>query len=328
MYNPDPAYNPSYPSPAYDPNYPPPYANPGSVPAVPQGYVAYPAGYPTTQPITVPAGYYQPSPYPNATSASVPPAYSTSPTDTGFRPTTVDQPPVATNSENVESNFGSSFSDKAIRRAFIRKVYLILLAQLLVTFGIVAIFVFVDGVKSYVHRAPGFYWASYAVFFVTYITLACCSNLRRQFPANIIILSLFTLSLSYMVATISSYYDTNVVLLAAGICAGVCLGITVLSIWSKFDITGCIGVICIFGLVVFFFGIATIFTYNYIMNTVYAALFGLLMMLFLAYDTQVIMGGRRYELSPEEYIFGALCLYVDIVYIFLILLMLLGGRSK
>lgn len=38
---------------------------------------------------------------------------------------------------------------------------------------------------------------------------------------------------------------------------------------------------------------------------------------YLAYDTQLIMGGREFELEPEEYIFGAMQLYVDVVFMFM-----------
>ncbi len=47
----------------------------------------------------------------------------------------------------------------------------------------------------------------------------------------------------------------------------------------------------------------------------------------MVYDTQMLMGGRKYELSPEEYVFGALQLYLDIVQLFLMILTL-AGRSK
>jgi len=42
----------------------------------------------------------------------------------------------------------------------------------------------------------------------------------------------------------------------------------------------------------------------------------------LVYDTQRVVGGknRRFQLSPEEYVAGALELYIDIVYLFMILL--------
>ena len=46
--------------------------------------------------------------------------------------------------------------------------------------------------------------------------------------------------------------------------------------------------------------------------------------LFLIYDTQLIAGGRKYELSLDDYVIGALILYVDIIVIFLELLKLFG----
>uniref|UniRef100_A0A183AWJ6 ABC2_membrane domain-containing protein n=1 Tax=Echinostoma caproni TaxID=27848 RepID=A0A183AWJ6_9TREM len=48
---------------------------------------------------------------------------------------------------------------------------------------------------------------------------------------------------------------------------------------------------------------------------------------YLAYDTQMIVGGRKHEMSPEEYIFGALQLYMDVVYLFLIILSLFGNKE-
>lgn len=49
---------------------------------------------------------------------------------------------------------------------------------------------------------------------------------------------------------------------------------------------------------------------------------------FLAVDCQLVMGREKYGLSPEEYIFAALILYLDIITIFLYLLILLGGSSN
>jgi hypothetical protein len=47
-------------------------------------------------------------------------------------------------SEGVDNNlsFGSSFGNKAIRAAFVRKVYAILMLQLLTTIGFIALFTF------------------------------------------------------------------------------------------------------------------------------------------------------------------------------------------
>lgn len=45
---------------------------------------------------------------------------------------------------------------------------------------------------------------------------------------------------------------------------------------------------------------------------------------FLAYDTQLVLGNRKNTISPEEYIYGALTIYTDIVYIFTFLLQIVG----
>ena len=50
-------------------------------------------------------------------------------------------------------------------------------------------------IRNYV-RSPGgqwVYWSSYAVFVVTYLALACCRNIGRRFPANMLLLSLLVI---------------------------------------------------------------------------------------------------------------------------------------
>lgn len=49
---------------------------------------------------------------------------------------------------------------------------------------------------------------------------------------------------------------------------------------------------------------------------------------FLAFDTQLLLGNKRYTLSPEEYIFATLSIYLDIIYLFSFLLQIFGqGRD-
>ncbi|XP_064595352.1 protein lifeguard 3-like isoform X2 [Liolophura sinensis] len=232
---------------------------------------------------------------------------------------------------NSEMGNMRSFSDKAIRHAFIRKVYLILLVQLSVTVGFVCLFLFQGSVKYWVQRNGWFYYVSYATFLVTYITLVCCPGVRRKYPGNFICLAVFTLAFSYMTGTIASFHDTMIVLYAAGITTAVCLSITLFAIQTKIDFTLCSGLIFALSMVLFFFGIACIIVYGVvgpdtarILQCVYGGLAALVFSLFLVYDTQMLVGGRKHELSPEEYIYGALQLYLDVVYLFLIILSLFG----
>ncbi|KFQ17422.1 Protein lifeguard 2, partial [Merops nubicus] len=138
-----------------------------------------------------------------------------------------------------------SWDDRNVRRVFIRKVYAILMVQLLVTVVIVAFFTFCEPVKGYIQTHSAWYWASYAVFFVTYLILACCSGPRRNthlvlfwvFP----ILSFFHQGVTWIISVL--YYNTKSVLLCLGITALVCLSVTIFSFQSKFDFTSYQGVL-------------------------------------------------------------------------------------
>ena len=54
--------------------------------------------------------------------------------------------------------------------------------------------------------------------------------------------------------------------------------------------------------------------------SVYSGLIALLFSAFLIYDTQQIMGGKKYQISPEEHVYASIQLYIDVVYIFLAIL--------
>jgi len=92
------------------------------------------------------------------------------------------------------------------------------------------------------------------------------------------------------------------------------------------------GVMFVVFFVVFIFGIAAIFvaifTGSKIMYLVYSGLMALVFMVYLAIDVQMVIGGKKYEISPEDYIFAAIQLFLDVVYIFWMLLSLIGGSSK
>ena len=61
----------------------------------------------------------------------------------------------------------------------------------------------------------------------------------------------------------------------------------------------------------------------------YGAAGALLFSFYIIYDTQIMMGGKhKYAISPEEYIFAALNLYLDVINLFLYILMIFGGSGK
>ena len=57
----------------------------------------------------------------------------------------------------------------------------------------------------------------------------------------------------------------------------------------------------------------------------YASAGAFIFMLYIIFDTQMLMGGHHsYALDPEEYVFAALSLYLDMVNLFIYILAIVG----
>jgi FtsH-binding integral membrane protein len=136
---------------------------------------------------------------------------------------------------------GNSFGDKAIRRAFIRKVYGILSIQLAVTAAFIALFIFHEGVKLYVERNEWVQWTTIGLLLASLIGMVCFESVRRKAPVNYIFLGVFTLCEGVMMGTISARYDVDAVLMAIGICAAVTFALTIFAFQTKYDFTTCGG---------------------------------------------------------------------------------------
>lgn len=163
--------------------------------------------------------------------------------------------------------------------------------------------------------------------FICLIVMACCGNVRRQAPMNFIFLGIFTVAESFLLGVTSSVYAVDAVMMAVGITAAVCLALTLFAFQTKWDFTVMGGFLLCATVVLLVFGLVAIFIpSNKIVTLVYASIGALVFSLYLVYDTQLMMGGKhKYSISPEEYIFAALNLYLDIINIFLYILTIIGA---
>lgn len=98
---------------------------------------------------------------------------------------------------------------------------------------------------------------------------------------------------------------------------------------TKWDFTACGGILFVCAIILFIFGIVAICIPGKVIHLVYASLGALLFSVYLVFDTQLMLGGKhKYSISPEEYIFAALNLYLDIINIFLYILAIVGGSRN
>lgn len=240
--------------------------------------------------------------------------------------------PPGADQNNIEANsfFSSpqSFSDTKIRHAFIRKVYSILSAQLLVTIGLIVAIIYIPPLKGFFQTNSWILWLLLIGTVIIMLMLACCESVARSYPINMILLFVFTLMEGLLVGCISSVYKTDTVLIAAGITFFVVVGLTLFSFQTKIDFTGMGTYLFVFGLVLFGFGLFSIIFRSEIMSIVYAALGAGLFSMYLVFDTQLIMGGKhKYSISPEDYIMASLSLYMDIINLFLMILRLVSAAK-
>lgn len=87
---------------------------------------------------------------------------------------------------------------------------------------------------------------------------------------------------------------------------------------TKWDFTAYGGILFVFLVILVVFTLIAIIIPNDTTLLVNAAIGALLFSGYLVYDTQLMLGGKhKYAISPEEYVFAALNLYLDVINLFL-----------
>jgi len=211
------------------------------------------------------------------------------------------------------------------RLDFVRRVYGILTIQLLVTLGFILLFVLNDDVRYYVQRNPGLLYSAIIVSLVVVIALACFRSIAESFPLNVALLALFTFCEGYLLGTVSSFYDTSIVLQAIAITTAITGVLTIYAWTTKSDISRW-GTFLAVGLMVLIFGfiIRMFLPYSPIMSTIWACFGALLFAAYLVYDTFLLL----HILDPSQYIAACLMLYLDIINMFLFILQILGFARR
>eukprot|EP00057_Strongylocentrotus_purpuratus_P020297 XP_011674771.1 PREDICTED: protein lifeguard 4 [Strongylocentrotus purpuratus] len=182
-----------------------------------------------------------------------------------------------------------------IRMNFLRKVFGILSAQLLLTAVVSGIFMYFEGVKSYIQESPGMLMIAFVLSFIFLVALMVKS---KEYPINMILLTCFlAVAFSLLVFTVQSRKDFST--WGAGLYAGL--------------------MILIVG------GLLQIFIPHSDMLELVIAIGGAIVFsLFLIYDIHMIM----HKLSPEEYIMASINLYLDLINLFLYILRILNSAHK
>jgi FtsH-binding integral membrane protein len=109
------------------------------------------------------------------------------------------------------------------------------------------------------------------------------------------------------------------------------LGLTFYALITPTDFTMCGGLLSVLCWVLIGASVLNLFLKIKWLNVGISIASVLLFSVYLIYDTQIIVGGnhqRAGSLSSDEYIFGAMMLYIDIIILFLELLKLFGNKEN
>lgn len=234
--------------------------------------------------------------------------------------------------DDVESGFKTSpaeFAEQTVRLGFIRKVFGLLSVQLLVTFGLVALFMFCKPLNEYSNNNPWLFYTAFGLSLGMILVLACVEPARRVHPWNLIVLFAFTICEGFMLGAVTSLYQTQVVLIALGITVVVVAGVTLFAFQTKWDFTTANGILFSCLLVLTVAGIIQIFVRADWLQILISAGGALLFSVYLIFDIQLLMGGQhKYSISPDEYVFAALNIYLDIINLFLYILSLVNRANN
>ena len=179
----------------------------------------------------------------------------------------------------------------------------------------------------------GLHWLPHLPRCLVYVSFySVFGKISKSAPTNYIVMGVFTLCESYLVAFICSMYTPDSVLLAAAATCAATIGLTYYAMTTKEDMTSMrfVGKGILSSVIWIAFSVSLInliFLRSSFITMALAGVFAVIYSVYLLIDTQLIMGGRHKQLQMDDYILGATILYVDIISLFLKILQILGKKK-
>jgi len=250
--------------------------------------------------------YGQPYPYPQQAQ----PAYLQEPNGAGM-------------AQLETGGFLGEDYERTLRRGFIRKVYMLLSLLMVLTVGIICAMLFTPGSTLFFYERRWLIWVAFIPMIVLLFVLL---RYKDRHPLNLVLLFTFAVVESFLIGIICASYQEqgvgDIIVISFGVTMGTFLGLTIFTLQSKIDwsflATGLYaGMWCliIWAFLVWLFGFRTSFLFSLAGALLFCG--------FIVYDTNNV--AKKYNV--DQYIAGAIALYLDIVNLFLCVLSM-GRRSR
>lgn len=226
-----------------------------------------------------------------------------------------------------DENLLNDLVDKEIRNGFIKKVYGILSVQIIVTILLAIPFHRVPELKEFVVSNPAVIWVAWGFVLVFLIILTCFPGAAQHYPNNYLLLGAFTIVEALLIGIYTALHDTHAVLIAAGVTCIITIVLTIYAMTTKTDFTGYGIYLLVALLAIFLLSIISVILGIPYLQTLWCILVVVLFSCYIVYDTQLICGGKhqQFAFTVDDYVLAALCLYLDILNVFIYMLAAISG---
>ncbi|GBE60688.1 N-methyl-aspartate receptor [Babesia ovata] len=210
-----------------------------------------------------------------------------------------------------------------IRHEFVKKVFGIVTLQLAASFGFLVLTFNVESMKEFFKANAVIGVVAMVIFFIISLVIACKRSLAHNKTVSASLLVCMTLCMMLYLACVAVHFAVFELTVAAGITAALTLAITLFAMQTKYDFTGWLTYLFCFGIGMIIAGILIAIFPHRAVRIVYAAIGALLMCVYLVVDIQLAVGGKKHEWTIDDYVIAAVCIYVDIISLFLHILRLI-----
>ncbi|XP_069971404.1 protein lifeguard 1 [Penaeus vannamei] len=217
----------------------------------------------------------------------------------------------------------ATFRGESIRLSFFGRVLTVLAPQLLVTFGLAAMFVRVSSFSAYADRNPGTFGFSLGVMCAMMLALVHSGNLRKKSPDKYIVLLVVAICEAYMLGDMS--YCKEALDVTIALTMVVLMGLSVLASWVKYDFT-MLAIFVVFRMAVpQLIFIPIVIWSNAMINMKYITLWAVLFVFCLLIDMQRIKGWKHRSALPPDELLVAFHLHLDLIHVSMYILAILDG---
>lgn len=183
--------------------------------------------------------------------------------------------------------------------------------------------------QAYVQENLWIMWTSLFITIATMVLGAWKYTLLYHHPHNLFFLLALTTFMSTLVASLVVHFDSQAVVLAFVVSAVLVLLLTLLGFLGKFDITHLGGFLSASLVVVLIASLMSVYWGCPILQTVVATISAMVFGVYLVLDVQKLMGNKKKSIGPDDYVFGAINIYLDVINLFLHILSIItcvGGQ--